>query len=681
MTKDDIAIQFVKGVGPNLGKLLMKKQVFTVSDFLYMFPRTYEDRRHLPEISELSGGETESFIGKIKSIQDQRTRQNKTITKAVVSDSSGTIICIWFNQPYLSKYLKIGIPYLFKAKLERTSFEPMITAQIIEHEPATDFRKEIVPVYPLSAGLYQSTLRKVARKVIEYVVKVKDPIPSSILKGLELLPISDSLVNMHFPTSLDLYERARKRIVFDEFFYFQLSLSLNRNQYKKRNGEPLKTSGSVLDSYIQKLPYSLTGDQKKSVEDIQKDVTGPNKMNRLLQGDVGSGKTDVAIVALLMAIESNRKGVLLAPTDILAEQHFLKISRRLESMEIPVYLLRGKTRKKERKVIEDALIGEEPLILIGTHAVIQDPIKMTKLGMAIIDEQHRFGVMQRMALSKKDEFCHCLYMTATPIPRSLLLSCFGDLDKSIISEMPPGRVPSKTYFLRESKLEQVYKFCLNQIEKGRQVFVVYPLVEDSEKLDLKSATEGFEQLSTLFSMAKVGLIHGKMKQIEKSEIMQRFKKNDIQILVSTTVIEVGIDVPNSTIMIIRHAERFGLSQLHQLRGRIGRGGNESHCFLIAEPKSENANLRIKAMLDTNDGFKLAEVDMKIRGPGDILGTRQSGLPEFKVASLINDEHLLKTAKEAVSSIFKDDPKLQKSENAVLKTSLNQKYHLILSNLS
>ncbi|MBT6120146.1 ATP-dependent DNA helicase RecG, partial [bacterium] len=263
----------------------------------------------------------------------------------------------------------------------------------------------------------------------------------------------------------------------------------------------------------------------------------------------------------------------------------------------------------------------------------------------------------------------------------LLLSCFGDLDKSIISEMPPGRVPSKTYFLRESKLEQVYKFCLNQIEKGRQVFVVYPLVEDSEKLDLKSATEEFEKLSALFSMAKVGLIHGKMKQLEKSEIMQNFKKNEIQILVSTTVIEVGIDVPNSTIMIIRHAERFGLSQLHQLRGRIGRGGNESHCFLIAEPKSENANLRIKAMLDTNDGFKLAEVDMKIRGPGDILGTRQSGLPEFKVASLINDEHLLKTAKEAVSSIFKDDPKLQKSENAVLKTSLNQKYHLILSNLS
>jgi len=429
-----------------------------------------------------------------------------------------------------------------------------------------------------------------------------------------------------------------------------------RHQHiKDIKGDVLTIQGHLTTTYQTALPYSFTQAQTNAIKEIAEDVTSGIAMNRMLQGDVGSGKTDIAVMALLFAIQTGKKGAVLAPTEILATQHDVKFKMHLQALNVPVVLLKGQA--KSRTKILELLQAPEPLILIGTHAILEDDVIIHNLGLIVIDEQHRFGVHQRLKLQQKGFNPHCLYMTATPIPRSLMLTAYGDLFKTIMDELPPGRVPVKTYHLTPFRIPKVYEFCKEQLKIGHQIYFVYPLVKESEKIDLQSAIEAHEQLRHIFIDHTVGLLHGKMKTQEKDQVMQDFKNKTIKILVSTTVIEVGIDVPNATVMVIWHAERFGLSQLHQLRGRIGRGGNASYCFLVSQPKGEDAKKRIKAMIDTTDGFKIAEYDLSIRGPGDLLGTRQSGMPDFKIADLIRDEKTLILTRKIANQIIQKDPGL------------------------
>jgi len=426
----------------------------------------------------------------------------------------------------------------------------------------------------------------------------------------------------------------------------------------------------LISRYYQLLPYTLTNAQARVIEEIMADLKKPVAMNRLIQGDVGSGKTDVAIVTLLAAIEAGKNGVLMAPTEILATQHYLKIKELLDSLGIPCTLLKGKMKKQEKQAALDIIEATDPCIIIGTHSLIEHYVALSNCGVIIIDEQHRFGVMQRIKLQDKAHNPHCLFMTATPIPRSYMLTCFGDLDKSIIDELPPGRIRPKTSLVSEEFLPQVYQQCAKRLQLGEQLYIVYPLVEESEKVDLKSAVEGFESIKIIFKDYTVALIHGRMKPEEKKSIMHDFKENKAQILVSTTVIEVGVDIPNATIMMIQDADRFGLSQLHQLRGRIGRGGKPSFCFLVSKSNSEQAKKRFKAITDTSDGFKIAEYDLEIRGPGDILGTRQAGIPQFQLADLLRDEQVLLLARKVAKHVLATDPKLESSMYQSLKRQLN-----------
>ena len=431
--------------------------------------------------------------------------------------------------------------------------------------------------------------------------------------------------------------------------------------------DKLSISGPILTAYLNSLSYTYTDAQARCIDEIKQDLQKEKPMNRILQGDVGAGKTEVAINTLLCAIESGKKGAIMAPTQILAEQHFYKFQRYLAPLEIPILLVKGKMRKKEKEIVLAKLKEDCPLIVVGTHALIEDDIVINGLSVAVIDEQHRFGVMQRMKLYSKGIAPHCLYMTATPIPRSFMLTCFGDLDKSIMDMLPSGRIPPKTYFAKPVHINKVFNETRKELEKGHQVFIVYPLVEESEKLDLQSAIEAQEHIQQdIYPDYVVGLLHGRMSSQEKTDIMDQFKENKIHVLVSTTVIEVGIDIPNATTMIIQHAERFGLSQLHQLRGRIGRSTLESRCYLIAEPKTDTGKKRIQAMVETTDGFKIAEYDLMIRGPGDMLGTRQAGLPDFKCADLIKDEAILLKARKVAFTLLKDDPKLSAREHYWIK---------------
>ncbi len=666
--------QYVKGVGPKIAKLLEKLKLCHTADFFYFFPRTYEDRRNIPSLSQLKLNEFQFCMGTLLSVSESTTRQNQSLLKGVVRDHGSMIVAVWFNQPYLKSVLTPGTRVFLKGKVEKNPYTHEIQIMVSDFEKVTeDTVGKITPVYSLVNGLYQTKMRVIAKQVLkDYLPLLRDPFPEEWKKKWELMDLKSAVLHLHFPGNEDDFERARYRIVFEEFFSFQIGLGLRRRPSRKElNMFQLQTTGEKISAYLSSLPYSLTEGQKQAIETIKRDVTGPKRMNRLLQGDVGCGKTDVALMALLFAIESGKKGVILAPTEILAEQHYLRFKGHLDALRIPVFLLKGKMRAKEKKTVIEILRDPSPMIVVGTHALLEDSIVISDLAMTIVDEQHRFGVLQRLELWKKGENSHCLYMTATPIPRSLLLTCFSDLDKTTIHQMPPGRKPVKSYFIREKNSDKVFQFCRSQLKKGAQIYCVYPLVEESEKLDLKSAIEGWETLKNhVFPNYKVGLLHGKLPPNEKTEIMNAFKKKEIAILVATTVIEVGIDVSNATIMIIQHADRFGLSQLHQLRGRIGRGGQDSFCFLIGAPKTEQAKLRIKAMLETANGFQIAEMDLKIRGPGDLLGTRQSGLPEFKVGDMIKDEPILLTAREAAQEILmdgvKNDPVFLEVRNRILQ---------------
>ncbi|OGC04069.1 ATP-dependent DNA helicase RecG [candidate division WOR-1 bacterium RIFOXYA12_FULL_43_27] len=633
MKRLDTPIQYVKGIGPKLAKLFGKLGVQTVEDLFYLIPRGYEDRRNIKPIGKLVPSISEVITGEIREVENLRN----SVLKVKLQDPSGSITAVWFNQPFLLKIFQRGVKLILSGKVEMNFYDRQLQFVPRSFEIDTGDNLKIAPIYPLTEGLYPKKIRSIIRTTLdEYLDQTVDRVPAEIRAKYDLPDLKEAIRYLHLPEDMENIEKHRRRLVFDEFFFFQLELNVRREAVKKEPGIAFDTG------YQLAVPFELTGAQKRVVEEIKMDMAKPVPMNRLIQGDVGSGKTIVSAIAAHIAISNGYQVALMAPTEILANQHYEKIIRIPGYQNIKVKLITGTTQRKD----PSTLLGVD--LIIGTHALIEKKIGFKKLGLVIIDEQHRFGVLQRAKLLQKGINPDLLFLTATPIPRSLALTLYGDLDRSIIDELPPGRTPIKTHYVSEGKRKNSYEFMRKELVAGRQIFVVCPLVEESEKIDLKAAMDEAENLqNNIFPEFKVGLLHGRMRGDEKDRVMRDFKDKKINVLVSTTVIEVGIDIPNASIMAVEHAERFGLSQLHQLRGRIGRGANQSYCFLFSDAKGENARARIKALLDSNDGFYIAEVDLKLRGPGDVAGIRQSGLPNFRAADIVKDEAILREASEAV----------------------------------
>ncbi|MFH1710072.1 MAG: ATP-dependent DNA helicase RecG [bacterium] len=641
-------VRYLKGVGPKLAEILSKIGIETVEDLIYHFPREYEDRRNPVPVAKLVPGMESLIKVKLMKISAGRTKRNFSIIKGKVKDDSGGASVIWFNQPFLTRVLKPGISLFISGKLENDPYSGEITFVPRNYDIINDLNREdlIVPRYGLTEGVTQKALRRIIKAAIQgHVNSITDPIPDIIKKKFNLPPLKESIINLHFPKEMNIIANARHRLAFDELLNFELGLFYNRKKINGTSGISFDPEGELVEKFKKMLPFSFTSAQEMVLKEILADMKNSRVMNRMVQGDVGCGKTIVALYAMVVAVSSGYQAAIMAPTEILATQHYKKISGFVNDIGIEVLLLTGSERKN-RKEILSKLEGAKPLIIIGTHALIEEQVKFGRLGLVVIDEQHRFGVEQRLKLRQKSKKLDLIVMTATPIPRTLALTLYGDLDRSVIDEMPPGRINIITRYVQDKERAKLYSFVNGQIAAGRQAYVVCPLIEESEKIDLKAAQEEAEALKKIFPEYQIGLIHGRMKGEHKDKIMADFLGGKIKILVSTTVIEVGIDVPNSTIMIIEHSERFGLSQLHQLRGRIGRGMEQSYCFLTGNPGNDAAKGRIEAMLKTTDGFKIAEADLKLRGPGEFLGVRQSGLPNFRVADIINDEGTIREAREA-----------------------------------
>ena len=677
-------IQYVKGVGPKLAKLFEKKGILTVEDALYFLPRSYEDRRNLKKISELEAGRKETGFGEIllSGIAFYRNKR-KRVFEVVVGDGSGTTTLKWFhgNERYLRGRFKKGRQLIFSGDVrwfndQREIHHPDV--EIVGGDIEKDYLnfKRIVPVYSETEGLYQRTLRRLMNTILEgYVDELSSPIPAEIAERHHLIDFSDAFRRVHFPPegeSMDALDLQRsdghRRIIFDEFFFLELGMALKKRGVALETGIAFKTNGVLVQRLLNLLSFRLTRGQERALAEIKADLQKPHPMNRLIQGDVGSGKTVVALLSCLFVLECGYQAAIMAPTEVLAEQHFFNLHRWLEPLGVKVGLLTSSVKGSEREDLYQRIRTGSIQLVIGTHAVIQEAVEFNRLGLAVIDEQHKFGVVQRGLLKKKGESPDVLVMTATPIPRTLAMTIYGDLDVSLIDEMPPGRVPVETKVFPESARVKVYRIVEEEMKKGRQAFVVYPLVEESEKLDLKDATRMAEHLQKeIFPGFRVGLLHGRMKTDEKEAIMTEVQKGRIQILVATTVIEVGIDIPNASVMVVEHAERFGLSQLHQLRGRIGRGRYPSKCILLAQYRSsEDARVRLRAMEKTTDGFQIAEEDLTLRGPGEFFGIRQSGLPDFRVAHVIRDAPILIEARKEAFRLIQEDPELVHPSHRGLK---------------
>jgi ATP-dependent DNA helicase RecG len=684
-------IQYVKGVGPKLAKLLEKKDIRTVEDGLYFLPRAYEDRRHLKKISELRAGKKETGFGEIM-LSGMAFFQGgkKKVFEVLVGDGSGMITLKWFhgNERYLLERFKKGRKMIFSGEVRWFNYQKEIhhpDVEIVEGDIEEDYLnfKRIVPIYSETEGLYQRTLRRLMKNIIDgYADELASPIPAEIVERQDLIGFAEAFRRVHFPPDGESIEKlnlqrsdGHRRIIFDEFFFLELGLALKKRGIALDAGISFKTDGVLSQKLLQRLSFQLTAAQVRTLSEIVKDMEKPHPMNRLIQGDVGSGKTVMALLASLRVVECGYQAAIMAPTEVLTEQHYLTIHRWVEPLGIRVALLTSNIKGSEREEIYGRIRSGEVQIVIGTHAVIQEQVEFHRLGLAIIDEQHKFGVVQRGSLKKKGENPDVLVMTATPIPRTLAMTLYGDLDISLIDEMPPGRMPIETKVFPESARSRVYRIVEEEVRKGRQVFIVYPLVEESEKLDLKNATQMAEHLQKdIFPAFRVGLLHGRMKSEEKEAIMMEFKERKIEILVATTVIEVGIDIPNASVMVVEHAERFGLSQLHQLRGRIGRGQYRSKCILLAQYRSsEEARVRLRAMEQTNDGFKIAEQDLELRGPGDFFGIRQSGLPDFRVAHILRDTPILIEARKEAFQLVQEDPELEKPAHSALKEVLKKRW--------
>lgn len=683
-------VQFVKGVGPVLAKKLAKLNVFTVEDLFYLIPIRYVDRRKIWPIAEVPEGKEQTVIGHVLSSGPVFLgKKGKQVYEVVVGDKTGKISAKWFHfhLSYMRNNFPVGARVLLAGDVvgfrhTRQFIHP--DAEFLEGEAdALESGGKILPVYPLTEGLYQKTVRRIVRNAWDHFGKYLRPfLPLDFLERHKLADPWESVALLHFPASdLDFEQlnnrrsAAHRTLVFDEFFFLELGLALKKSRAVREPGIAFPFSQATEEKFLKILPFELTAAQKRVLGEIRSDMERPTPMNRLLQGDVGSGKTVVALAASLQAISAGYQACIMAPTEILAEQHYQTLSRWLAPMGIPCGLLTSGVKGKEReKLYYGAAAAEIPLI-VGTHAVIQEGLEFGQLGFIVIDEQHRFGVLQRQALHKKSARPDILVMTATPIPRTLAMTVYGDLDVSVLDELPKGRHPIVTRLYGEKQRESLYEGMRRELQKGHQVFVVYPLIEESEKLDLKNATEMSAELKRIFEPRfKVALLHGRMPPHQKESVMHAFKNQDIHILTATSVVEVGVDCPNATAMVVEHAERFGLSQLHQFRGRVGRSVHQSYCVLMADyRRSEDAKRRLQVMVETSDGFRIAEEDLAIRGPGEFLGTRQAGIPEFRVANLARDIDILSQARNAAFELVEGDPTLSLPQHQPFRKILETRW--------
>ena len=688
-------VTYLKGVGPKNAERLAKLGLLTALDLLHYYPRDYINYAQQVPIRELQPGETVTLVGTVKrsGCFSSPRNPNLTIQELVLTDATGQIRLTKFWpgkrfrnmgwQQSQKRQYPVGAVVAASGLVKKNKYGITLDSPDLEVLDGPDGEAEsltvgrIVPVYPLTEGVGAALVRRAIVAALPTAIALQDPLPAAVRQEFGLVELPVAIAHIHFPKDDETLQQARRRLVFDEFFYLQLGL-LQRRQTRRQQATSviLAPTGALIDQFYDNLPFAFTGAQQRVVNEILTDLQQPTPMNRLVQGDVGSGKTVVAVVAILAAIQAGYQGALMAPTEVLAEQHYRKLVGWFNALSLPVELLTGSTRAaKRRQTLSDLVTGQLPL-LVGTHALIEDPVQFQRLGLVAIDEQHRFGVQQRARLQRKGDNPHVLTLTATPIPRTLALTLHGDLEVSQIDELPPGRKAIQTTLLKGRDRTHAYDLIRREIAQGRQIYVVLPLVEESEKLDLRSAIDEHQRLQEeVFPEFKVGLLHGRMSSAEKDTAISQFRDGHSQILVSTTVVEVGVDVPNATVMLIEHAERFGLSQLHQLRGRVGRGAAQSFCLLMSSTRNDVALQRLKVLEESQDGFFISEMDMRFRGPGQVLGTRQSGLPDFALASLVADQDALAIARQAAETLINEDPALSKFPT--LRQELQRRYEKLM----
>lgn len=669
-------VQFIKGVGEARAKLLNRLGIYELKDLITYYPRTYEDRSIPKKIEELVDGEEALIeVMPVTRVSEVRIRRNMTILKMNARDDTGVCQMTWFNQSYLKGMFKPGEYYKFYGKVSKKGNRVEMNSPVYDKAEDTKNTGRIIPIYPTTFKLSQTTLRKIIENGLsEMNGKIDESLPEYLIDEYKLLDLNTAVKQIHFPDSFDDFNLARKRLVFEELLSMQLALLALKNQYSKDVKGIAFDKDAKISDVINKLPFSLTKAQLRVLEEIDSDMEREKPMNRLLQGDVGSGKTVVALIAAYKCVKSGYQAAIMAPTAILASQHLESFTEILKDTGIRCELLiSGITKKKKEDILRRLEVGEID-ILIGTHALLEENVVFKKLGLVVTDEQHRFGVRQRSIITQKGDNPDVLVMTATPIPRTLALILYGDLDISIIDELPPNRKKIETYAVTKGMDQRVNNFLKQQIDQGRQAYIVCPLVEENEEINAKSVMELAEHYKNeVFSDYRVEYLHGKMKPKEKDAIMEEFKNGNIDILISTTVIEVGVNVPNSNIMVVENAERFGLAQLHQLRGRVGRGEYQSYCILKYNGNSQVIRERMKVMTSTNDGFVISEKDLELRGTGEFFGTKQHGLPEFKIANLFEDIGTLKAVQAIAIKIINDDPKLEKDKNKLLKKVVDEKF--------
>ena len=670
------SIRYLKGIGEKRAELFHKLGVFTIRDLLYHLPRGYEDRSDIRDVADLIEGESVCVRVSLGSgIRSFRARTGARVLQVYMTDGTGVLTVTWFNAPYMENTLRGGGEFVLFGKVTFKGRTPQMVNPVIETaDKAGGKTGKIVPIYPCTAGLSQRHIREAVLTASERLDEsIPDILPDAVKKAYSLMDIESAIKQVHNPDNFEIFENARRRLAFEEFFILQIGIGLAKD--RKREGKaPALLNVKCIAEFADTLPFELTNAQKRVINEISADIRQEIPMNRLVQGDVGSGKTVVAASVMYAAVKSGYQTAMMAPTEILARQHFETLSRLFKDWDIKIVFLSGGMKASEKRAVREEIASGTAQITVGTHALITDDVEFKNLGLAITDEQHRFGVRQRSALGGKGGKIHTLHMTATPIPRTLSLILYGDLDISIIDELPKGRKKINTLSTDESKRKRVDEFILKQLDEGRQAYFVCPLIEESEVIEANAVEEYLKTLKKgAYKNRNIQVLHGRMKASEKEKIMTRFLNGEIEALVSTTVIEVGVDVPNATIMVIENAERFGLSQLHQLRGRVGRGQYQSYCIMFCSSNGEYAQERMKVMCQTDDGFKIAEKDLELRGPGEFLGTRQHGLPEMRIGNLMTDMNLLKDAQGAASVFLKHDPDLSSSQAVLLKEKIDETF--------
>ena len=665
------SVSMLKGIGEQRERKLQKLGISTIEDLLTHYPREYKDRSEILKIADLSMDEPSTFLAQVKE-EGQNSRHGRLVyTRMKVYDETGSVGVLWYNQPYMKNSLKIGEWYLFSGKLQKKYGRKEILSPEVERIGENFAGGRIIPVYPASEGVSQKMLRNLMEDALSQMSGgMREELPLWLRKEYKLAERNFAIENIHFPKTEQGFYDARRRLVFEELFVLQTALFQLKNTLEDSGEGIILKKKKALQEAEGLLPFALTGAQKRVLKEMEKDMTSGKIMNRLVQGDVGSGKTAVAMVAAYWAIRNGYQATIMAPTEVLASQHFESFQKVFEPVGIKVVLLTGSLKAKEKRETLEQVKNGDAQMIVGTHAVIQKGVEYHKLGLAITDEQHRFGVRQRSTLADKGENVHTLVMTATPIPRTLALILYGDLDISIIDELPPGRQKIDTSAVDSRYHQRIYTFIQKHVKEGRQAYVICPMIEESEKLEVQSVLNYTEELVKELPECRVACVHGKMKAKEKQEIMDGFAAGNIDVLVSTTVIEVGINVPNATIMLIENAERFGLAQLHQLRGRVGRGSEKSYCILVSDTKTKVAKERMKTMTESEDGFVISEKDLKLRGPGEFFGIRQHGLPELKIADLYKDMAILKEAQSAAAELLKKDRFLEAEEHQLLREHID-----------